>query len=603
MNDRSFGSLLAELWGHLSGRRRRSFVILLALIVLSAFSEVVSVGALVPFLGILAAPETVLQYDFVARQAESWGITSADQLVLPLAAAFALAAIFAALMRILVTWVSARLTFATSADLSIDIYRRTLFQPYQVHVAQSSSETISGITGKVGSTSLGIILPLLTLGSSAVLLVAITLTLIVIHPAAAMAAAFGFGASYGLVTYIARKRLRRNSQRIAEEQTAVVKALQEGLGGIRDVLLSGTQHLYCDVYSRADRRWRLAQGENVFIGHGPRFAMEAIGMVLIATLAYAMSRGPGGIGAALPVLGALAFGAQRLLPVMQQGYAAWASISGNQASFADTMELLRRPMPEDVEMPVPPPLEFRDAVEVRGLGFRYATNAPLVLDDVSLRIEKGTRVGIVGTTGSGKSTLMDLLTGLLVPTEGTILVDGEPLRGDRIRSWQRTIAHVPQSIFLTDASIRENIALGVHPSEIDDDRVRLAAQQAQIAKHIEANPRGYDAAVGERGVRLSGGQRQRIGIARALYRSASVLVLDEATSALDNETERQVMQAIETLDRELTILVIAHRLSTVQRCDAIVELESGRVSAVGSFDDLVATSESFRRMATTSTTS
>jgi ATP-binding cassette subfamily B protein len=341
-----------------------------------------------------------------------------------------------------------------------------------------------------------------------------------------------------------RRRLRVNSQRIDFEHTQVVKALQEGLGGIRDVLLDGTQSVYCDTYSKADHALRRANGNNIFIGYSPRFAMEALGMVLIAALALGMSRTAGSMETALPVLGTLALGAQRLLPVLQQGFAAWATIAGTQMSLAKTLELLEQPLPESALAPAAVPLSFEDKIRFNAVRFRYGEDGPWVLDDFNLTIRKSERVGFVGSTGSGKSTALDLLMGLLTPVDGEVLVDGEPVIGDRVRAWQRSIAHVPQSIFLADASLAENIAFGVPRAQIDMGRVRQAARQAQIADFIEGRRDEYDALVGERGIRLSGGQRQRIGIARALYKRASVLIFDEATSALDSATEQSVMDAI-----------------------------------------------------------
>ncbi len=568
----------------------------MGLMLISAFAEVVSLGAVLPFLGILVAPEHVFNHPIVADVAQAWGITSADQLVLPLTVAFAAAALIAGAIRILLLWVSIRLAFASGADLSIEVYRRTLYQPYRVHVARNSSTVLSGI-GKVNGVVFGVLLPLLTLGSSIVLLVAITLALIAIDPMVASVAAVGFGASYALITWMSRRRLHRNSQCIAYEQTQVVKALQEGLGGIRDVLLDGTQPVYCDIYRKADYPLRRAQGSNVFIGGSPRYIMEALGMVLIAALAYALSRQVGGIATALPVLGALALGAQRLLPALQQTYSAWASIAGSYASLADTIELLDQPLPTEMLQPAPAPLLIQDAIRFDAVRFRYTGDGPWVLDGLNLIIPKGARVGFVGSTGSGKSTTLDLLMGLLIPTEGELLVDGQPISGNRLRAWQRSIAHVPQSIYLADTTLAENIAFGVPPDTIDLDRVQQAARQAQIANFIESSPEGYQAYVGERGIRLSGGQRQRIGIARALYKQASVLVFDEATSALDNATEQSVMDAIEGLSSNLTILLIAHRLTTVRRCDTIVELEHGRVVAQGTYEQLLERSPSFRRMA------
>jgi len=567
----------------------------MGLVLCSAFAEVVSLGAVLPFIGILISPEKAFKVSIVARFARSLGITSPHDLLLPLTVAFVAAALFAGAIRLLFLWASIRLAFATGADLGIDVYRRSLYQPYRVHVALNSAEVISVITSKVGDT-VTVLTQMLLLISSLVMLTAITLALLAIDPVVALLATAGFGASYGVITWMSRRQLRNNSQRISSEQTRMIKAVQEGLGGIRDVLLDGTQPIYCDIYRRADYPLRRAQGANMFIATSPRFAMETLGMVVIAALTYGLSRQPGGLAAALPVLGVLALGAQRLLPGLQQAYNAWSSILSCETSLAKTIELLDQPLPTELLQPPPAPLHFQQDIRFDRVRFRYASDGPWVLNDLNFTIRKGSRVGFVGTTGSGKSTTLDLLMGLLMPTEGELLVDSEPVMGNRVRAWQRSIAHVPQSIYLADTTLAENIAFGVPREAIDLERVKQAARQAQIAEFIESRAEGYDVSVGERGIRLSGGQRQRIGIARALYKQASVLVFDEATSALDNATEQSVMDAIDGLDRDLTIVLIAHRLTTVRRCDTIVELQNGRLVAQGTYDQLIELSPSFRSM-------
>jgi ATP-binding cassette subfamily B protein len=587
--------LLPRLWSCLGPRRRRQFVLVLGVTAVSAFAEVFTLGAVFPFLGILIAPEKVFHHPLLGNIVRAWGITSADQMILPLTIVFASAALLSGAIRMLLLWVSTRLAFATGADLSIEVYRRTLYQPYRVHVALNSSEVISGITSKVGDT-VAVLNQSLLLISSIVLLVTMTLALLVINPIVAILAIVGFGGSYGLITWTSRERLHRNSQRIAHEYTQTIKALQEGLGGIRDVLLDGTQPLYCDIYRRADHPLRWAQGANIFMGSSPRFGMESLGLVVIAALAFGLSR-QAGVATALPVLGTLALGAQRLLPALQQAYSAWAVIAGCQASLAKTVDLLELPIPAEMLQPAPPPLKFQDAIRFNRVRFKYTADGPWVLDDLNLTIHKGSRVGFVGRTGSGKSTATDLLMGLLAPTEGEILVDSQALIGDRVRAWQKSIAHVPQSIYLADSTIAENIAFGMPHDRIDLERVKQAARRAQIAEFIESRPEGYDALVGERGIRISGGQRQRIGIARALYKQAIVLVFDEATSALDNATEQSVLEAIDRLDRDLTIVLIAHRLTTIRRCDIIVEMEHGHVVAHGTYEQLLECSPTFRDMA------
>jgi ABC-type multidrug transport system fused ATPase/permease subunit len=596
-NAASLSGLLARLWGDLPPHRRRQFVMILGLMVASAVAEVASLGAVLPFLAVLAAPDRAFNNPLVAHAAQIFGLTRPGQLLLPLTVIFAVVALLAGAIRMLLLWVSTRFTFAAGADLSIEVYRRTLYQPYHVHIGRNSSEVISGITNKVGGTVLGVLLPLMTLTSSAMLLVAIPLALIAIDPAVALAASAAFGLSYAAISWLSRRRLYHNSRRIADEQTRVLQALQEGLGGIREVLLEGAQPVFCDIYRGADQQLRRAQGDNVFIAQSPRFAMEAIGMVLIAALAYGLTREAHAAIGALPVLGALALGAQRLLPALQQAFGAWAQIAGSQAYLADTIELIEQPLPAALLAPPPPQLKFQRAIQFREVRFRYAGEGPWVIDGLTFAIPKGARVGVVGRTGSGKSTALDLLMGLLQPGEGAVLVDGEPVTGTRGRSWQRIIAHVPQSIYLADTTVAQNIAFGIVPSEISMERVHAAAQCAQLADFIEGRPEGYETVVGERGVRLSGGQRQRIGIARALYKRASVLVFDEATSALDNATEQSVMRAIDGLGRDLTIILIAHRLTTVRHCDTIIELEHGRVVAQAPYAELLERSQSFRQRA------
>ncbi|TZF87301.1 ABC transporter ATP-binding protein [Lysobacter lacus] len=563
----------------------------------SAVAEVVSLGAVLPFLSVLTAPEKVLAQPLGARFAAAWGVTSAAELTRPFTLLFVAAIIGAGAVRMLLLWSTTRFTLTSGVALSAQTYRRTLYQPYLVHVARSSSGIISGLTYKVNSVVFGVVMQSLVLISSIALLVAVVAALVAVDPVIAMGAAVALGLSYSLITWVTRHRLRRNSELISEGQTQLVKTLQDGLGGIRDVLLDGTQPVYCDIYQQADLPLRQAQCNNTFIAQSPRYVMEAFGMVLIAGLAYGLSTKNDGIASSLPMLGALALGAQRLLPALQQAYSAWQSVAGNQASLADVIELLDQPLPATLLEPPPPPLPLHQAIRLDSAAFRYTDDGPWVLDGIDLTIAKGARIGFVGSTGSGKSTLMDLLMGLLPPTKGAVLVDGEPVSERRARAWQQSIAHVPQAIYLADASFAENIAFGVPVPQIDMHRVREAARRAQIAEHIEARVGGYDARVGERGVRLSGGQRQRIGIARALYKQASVLVFDEATSALDNATEQAVMQTIESLDRDLTILLIAHRLGTVRHCDSIVELSHGRVVAQGTFEQLLQDSASFRKMA------
>lgn len=555
--------------------------------VCASFAEILSIGAVLPFLAVLTAPERIFQLPVVQPFLRAAGMTNASQLLFPLTITFGIAALISGAMRLLLLWASTRLSFATGADLSISIYRRTLYQPYSVHVARNSSEVIDGISTKANGVIYGIIVPSLTLISSSIMLIAILMALLAVDPVIALAAFGGFGLIYVFIIKLTRKQHLINSECMASESTQVIKSLQEGLGGIRDVLIDGSQEAYCQIYRNADHSLRKAQGNNVFIGASPRFGIEALGMMLIAVLAYALACQPDGIAKAIPVLGALALGAQRLLPVLQMAYNSWSSIQGGQVSLRDTLDLLDQPLPDYVDQPPAKALLFREQINLNNLSFRYTEQTSWVLNNLDLTIPKGSRIGFIGITGSGKSTLLDIVMGLLAPTEGSIEIDKQSVTTGNNRAWQAHIAHVPQAIYLADSTIEENIAFGVPKGKIDLNRVKHAARQAQIADIIETWPKKYKTYVGERGIRLSGGQRQRIGIARALYKEADVIIFDEATSALDNETEEAVMQAIEGLCNDLTVLIIAHRLTTLKNCTQIVELADGGIKRIGSYQDIV----------------
>ncbi len=588
-------TLLVGLWRHLARRRRVQLGLLFGLMLASAFSEVVSLGAVLPFIGILTAPDRVFNKPVVHKLAGVFGITSASQLVLPLVLLFVMVALASGALRLMLLWANTRLSHAIASDLSFEAYRRTLYQPYKVHIARNSSEVINGILVKIAMAT-DVLYSLLVSASSTFLLLVLILALIAIDPVMVSAVSAIFGLTYAGISWIFRQRLKTNSRRIAIDGTQQLKALNEGLGGIRDVLINGCQPIFCDIYRKADTSFRRAKASIFVISSSPRFVMEVIGMVLIAGLAYGLSLQEGGVASALPVLGALALGAQRIIPALQQIYVNWALVVGNQYSLSDAIALLDQPLSAEAVESEPVPMPFHRAIQFQGVRFRYSDHGPWVLDGLDFTIPQGTRVGVVGPTGSGKSTTMDLLMGLLEPTEGQILVDGIPINNENLRSWQSLIAHVPQSIFLADTTVAENIAFGIVRKDIDMERVREAARQAHIAHFIESRREGYSAIVGERGIQLSGGQRQRIGIARALYRRASVLIFDEATSSLDNATEQSIMKSIESLNRDLTILIIAHRLTTVQRCDQIIELAYGKVAAQGSYEQLIQDSFSFRSM-------
>jgi ABC-type multidrug transport system fused ATPase/permease subunit len=574
--EETFYNLLTRLWLHISIVRKTQLAFLLLLIIITSLSEVFSIGAVLPFLAVLSSPKLLFDNNYAKPFIDILNIKNADELLMPLTILFVVAIIISGILRIILLWAQTRISFAIGSDLSFKVYRKTLFQPYEVHLSRNSSVVISGILSKTTGVINNTLMPITTIISSLIMLFIILFALLAINSAIALSAILGIGMFYVIIIKITKSKLTNYSKVINIESNNVVKALQEGLGGIRDVLIDGTQETYCEVYRKADLPTRRSQANINIIGGIPRYAIEAIGMLLIAVLAFQLAKSSTNFSVAVPILGSLALGAQRMLPVLQQLFVSWTTLTGSKSSLIDSIELLDQPLPEFLNAKYVP-IIFQNKIHLKNISFRYSEDSPWVLKELNLIINKGSKIGFMGTTGGGKSTLLDILMNLINPTVGQIFIDDNILSSNNSRAWQAHIAHVPQAIFLSDSTIAENIAFGIPKNQIDYNLVYEAAKKAQIADIIESWETKYNTIVGERGIKLSGGQRQRIGIARALYKKADVLIFDEATSALDNDTETEVMKAINKLDSHLTIIMVAHRLSTLTNCDFVYEIVNNNI--------------------------
>lgn len=563
------------LWTFLSKKRQRQFWIVISIMMLASVAEIFSLGAVLPFLGAITSPEIVYQHPYMQPFLKLLNIDSVDQLVFPIILAFISLALIAGAIRILLIYVLTRFSFASGADLSVMIFKRTLFKPYEEHIDCNSSEVINGIMTKTNTVIGGIIIPSLNIISAVILLTSILITLLLINPFMTIFTFGMFIIIYATIFVAMKKKLWKNGELIAKQTTNMLRSLQEGLGGIRNVLVDGSQEYYIDFYKFADYKFRRASGTNVIITSSPRFIMEAIGMVLIACMSYWMFKENN--STTIPLLGALALGAQRMLPIMQNLYSSYSTITGGDASFQDVLDLLKTPLPAYVGQPPGDLVPFNKSIRLHDVSYRYKSNMPYVFKDINLTINKGSCVGFIGQTGCGKSTMLDIIMGLLSINEGKFRVDGEPITKRNVREWQGHISHVPQTIYLSDVTVMENIAFGIAKENIDEERVVRAAKKAKIHETVSKLDSKYETMVGERGARLSGGQRQRIGIARALYKEASLLIFDEATSALDDKTELNVMDEIRQLGDEITVLIISHRLSSLKGCDHVYELSEGQL--------------------------
>jgi ATP-binding cassette subfamily B protein len=570
------------LWRLFSPRRKLQLLALVVVMLLSAAAEVLSLATVLPFLSVLSDPRRLWGLAAVRGLAQQLQLTAADQLLLPVTLLFALMMVLAAALRLANLWLNGRLAAAIGADLSARAYAGFLYLPYAAHTRGNSSDILALVTHKT-TRSVDGINACLQLCTGVVIVVGLLAAFLWVDWRLALAALGCFAALYLLIGLQARRRLSRNGQLASEAQVLQIRAIQEGIGAIRDVLLDGLQPLCLATFARTNLPLRRYQMQNQFLEKFPRFFVEAVAMIAMAFFAWVLVRqGGGGVGV-IPLLGTFALGSQRLLPALQQIYANWALLRSCTPDLAALVAVLQQPV--TLAPVLAEPLEAWHTLDLRQVSFGYSAEHPTVLHNLDLTLHRGECLGLIGSTGSGKSTLIDLLMGLLSPTTGQLLLDHQdlhdPARRSLLAGWRAAIAHVPQSIYLVDGSIGDNIAFGVPRDQIDWDRVRRAARQAQIANFIEADPRGYGAPVGERGIQLSGGQRQRIGLARALYKPASLLVLDEATSALDTDTEAAVIAALQTNHPNLTVVMIAHRFNTLRHCDRILRLERGAIAAVG----------------------
>ncbi|WP_216195338.1 ABC transporter ATP-binding protein [Polynucleobacter sp. UB-Tiil-W10] len=538
--------------------------------------EVISIGAVLPFLAALTNPDKILHNSLAVPMLNFFDIHARDQILLPFSILFGVAVLFAGVLRLVLIWRSNYLSSAVGMDIGLDIFRRTLFQPYVVHINRNSGELVVGISSGTSNAVYAMTLTV-TIVSSLILLLVILMALMSVNPTITFLALGGFGLIYFGIVFMSRRELNENSQVIAKNAKSVVRILQEGLGGIRDVLIDGSQEEYSRVYRLSDEPMRIAMAKSNFISQSPRYVIEAIGMIMIISIAYYLAAKSSDLGEMVLLLGIFALGAQRLLPILQQAYAAWASILGMQASLTETLHLLKQPLPSEHWLTDSERLDFKIGIDLNKIWFRYSASSNWVLKGINLHIDKGDRIGIIGQTGSGKSTLIDIVMGLLRAESGNISVDGNAINSGEELRWQKNISHVPQNIFLSDGSIKSNIAFGEHPKKIDFTRVCAAAKAAQIEDFINGLPEKYETTVGERGVRLSGGQRQRIGIARALYKKSAFIILDEATSALDSDTENAVMQSIQSLSKEITLVIVSHRIQTLKNCNRIFEVRNGEL--------------------------
>lgn len=579
---------LKEIYKYLTFKRKFQLIFLFASSILTSIAEFISLASFYPFLSILTNPKILKEITLINNYILFFKIQNDQLLLIHVTSIFCIAVIFAALVRLSNLWLGLKLSALIGNDIAKLAYRKTLYQRYEVHINRNTSEYIAALTNEIDATtnSLNAFLQGIT---SLLIFLSLLSFILFINWRISLIAALIFGSIYFLMGKSLNNKLRKNSKIQVDSNKLIIKEIREALISIREVILDGTQELYLHYFGKVDRRLKLSLANTNFIAIFPRFSVEAVALVTISVIAFFLARDPINKSNLFPILGALALGSQRLLPALQQVYTNWTIIKGYEKSVSIVLDLLSQPF-EKYSSNKDSRNYFKKLV-LKDISFSYEGSNEKVLEKINLEILKGEKIGIVGESGGGKSTLLDIMMGLLPPTKGQILLDEKDIYNasnqDILNSWRNNLSHVPQNIFLADSTFVQNIALGVPFDEINFKQIKYAAEKAQISKFINSNQKKYNTYIGEDGIKLSGGQRQRIAIARALYKDSDLLILDEATSALDLKTERDFMNSVNILSNKMTLIIVAHRLSTLKDCDRIIKIRKGRIDKIGKPQDFI----------------
>ena len=588
-----------ELFFILSPNEKRRFIFLQFFVVISAFTEIVGIASVAPFMAFVADTSLIQETKISSDLYAFFKFTSEYEFIFFAGLALIAILIITTAISAIVNWRLAIFGAETGTGLSNKLFKYYITEDWSFHSNQNSSELLNNIAIEANRVTDLIIMPLLTINSRIILVTSIAIGLFIFQPYLALFGVAFFSFFYFLIFKYISSELTQNSKNISETNEARFGLLSEGFGGIIDVILNNKSQLYQVNFNNEGNTLAKSKGRNQALANVPRYIIESAAFIIIVTLIlFLIKTYDGDLSYILPIISVYALAGFKLLPSTQQLYAMLTTIRGNISAFENIKHDLKKSLlsVKNLNEKIPE-LDFNKDISLDNISFEYGKDSSTsFINNFNLRIAKGDCIGIVGPSGSGKSTIMSIFLGLLKPQMGSIQLDGIVISENNIHSWYKKVGYVPQDIFMTDASISENIAFGVPKDEIDKNKLDEVLKLAQLDDFVKSLPLGANTKVGERGVQISGGQKQRIGIARALYNNPDILLFDEATSALDSITEAAIMKSIFELNKDRTIIIIAHRINTVVECDLIYYLEDGKIIDHGTFESLIDSCDGFRKL-------
>ncbi len=598
--------LAKELFALLTPDQRRRYLSLQIMMVFMAFLELVGIASIGPFMALVADTQLLETNSILNQIYVVSGVSTHTDFLFITGCIVLLMLGIASVFSIITTWRLSLFAFSVGTEISDRLYHYYLQKNWLFHASGSSAQLTKQVATEALRVTNFIILPLIQMNARVVLALFISVSIFIYNPLIATVGVVLFVSGYVLIYRVIRQRITLYGEQVSSTSTDRFRLMNEGFGGIKDVLLYNRSHDFVDQFKRSGAILARAQGVNTALSQTPRYFMELLAFgAMIGLVLVLLTTRDGDLSQVLPILAVYALAGFKLLPALQQIYHSITTIRGNTAAFNSIKEDLRASLTLDKEQSAAFATKAQQAIDLvdtknirlNNVSFIYPNKEMPALNNINIDIPINATVGFVGESGSGKSTAIDLLLGLISPNEGQLMLDDLVIDNKNRQAWQQNIGFVPQSIFLSEGSIAENVAFGLRSQDIDLLKVQQAIKLAHLAPLVARLTEGVHTKVGERGVQLSGGQRQRIGIARALYNQADVLVFDEATSALDGITEKVIMDAIQELSGQKTIVMIAHRLKTVKNCDIIYLMERGEMVEQGTYQQLIDNNPTFKKMA------